>query len=51
MSFNGQSARKASTPLEEGDVVEFDVAPAARLEVVPQAIPLEIEYEDDDVMS
>jgi 23S rRNA pseudouridine1911/1915/1917 synthase len=48
--LNGEAARKASATLEPGDVVDFEVAPPAVLEVLPQDIPLDIEYEDDDVI-
>jgi 23S rRNA pseudouridine1911/1915/1917 synthase len=46
---NGRSAR-ASGQVREGDVVEFDhpAAPQAGLE--PEALPLEVLYEDDDFL-
>ncbi len=50
VSLNGITAHKGSTSLEAGDVIEFEVAPAAAFEVRPQDIPLDIEYEDDDVI-
>ncbi len=41
---------KASTQVAEGDVIDFELTPRAPLEVRPQAIPLDIVYEDDDLL-
>jgi 23S rRNA pseudouridine1911/1915/1917 synthase len=47
--LNGQPARK-SERVEAGDVVEVQVPPPTSSEVVPEAIPLEILYEDGDLV-
>jgi 23S rRNA pseudouridine1911/1915/1917 synthase len=47
--LNGQAARK-SERVEAGDVVEVQVPPPTSSEVVPEAIPLEILYEDADLV-
>jgi 23S rRNA pseudouridine1911/1915/1917 synthase len=47
---NGVAVSKASTLLEAGDRLEFDIAAAPPLEVLPQDIPLAIVFEDDDVL-
>jgi 23S rRNA pseudouridine1911/1915/1917 synthase len=41
---------KASTAVAEGDIIDFELTPRAPLEVLPQAIPLDIIYEDDDLL-
>ena len=46
---NGAPA-KPSRPLEAGDVVEFEIARASELIAMPQAIPLDLVYEDPDVL-
>jgi len=47
---NGAAAR-ASLKLRAGDRVEIEVAPRPPLAAQPEAIPLEILYEDDDVVA
>jgi 23S rRNA pseudouridine1911/1915/1917 synthase len=47
--LNGQEARK-SERVEAGDVVEVQIPPPTSSEVVPEAIPLEILYEDADLV-
>jgi 23S rRNA pseudouridine1911/1915/1917 synthase len=46
---NGLSV-KASTTVEAGDVIAYDVRLPAPLEALPEAIPLEIVFEDDDIV-
>lgn len=46
---NGEIA-KPSVPLRAGDVVEFEVTPAAPLVVEPEELPLEIVFEDDELL-
>lgn len=46
---NGTPA-KPSRPLETGDVVEFDIAPAETPIALPEAIELDIPYEDADLL-
>ncbi len=41
---------KASYRLEKGDIVELVIPPAAPSELTPEAIPLKIIYEDDDLL-
>ena len=41
---------KASTPVAEGDVIDFALTPRAPLEVRAQPIPLQIVYEDGDLL-
>jgi 23S rRNA pseudouridine1911/1915/1917 synthase len=47
--LNGQAARK-SERVEAGDMVEVHLPPPVSSEVVPEAIPLEILYEDADLV-
>jgi 23S rRNA pseudouridine1911/1915/1917 synthase len=47
--LNGQAARK-SERVATGDVVEVDVPPPTSSEVQPEAIPLDIFYEDADLV-
>jgi len=46
---NGAPA-KPSRPLEAGDVVEFEVPQARELIATPEAIPLDLVYEDADIL-
>ena len=47
--LNGKSA-KASTKLKEGDVLSLDLPAPVALDVEPEDIPLDIVYEDQDVL-
>ena len=49
MHVNGVAV-KPSTPLEDGDDVEFELRLRPPLVVLPEAIPLAIAYEDDDLL-
>jgi 23S rRNA pseudouridine1911/1915/1917 synthase len=49
VSVNGEIA-KPSRVLEPGDHVEYAIAPPRVLDVLPQAIPLDIVYEDDTLL-
>jgi 23S rRNA pseudouridine1911/1915/1917 synthase len=46
---NGEPA-KPSRPLEDGDLLEFHIAPARELVAVPEPIELSIVYEDADLL-
>ena len=46
---NGRTA-KANAKLREGDAVETEIPEAQELEILPEAIPLDILYEDSDVI-
>ena len=46
---NGEQV-KASFVLSEGDEVSFDIPPARMPQIEPENIPLDILYEDDDVI-
>ena len=46
---NGRTA-KANVKLREGDAVETELPEAQELEILPEAIPLDILYEDSDVI-
>ena len=48
-TVNG-AAGKPSTLLDEGDRLEYAIEPPRPLEVEPEAIALEIAYEDDDLL-
>ena len=48
-TVNG-AAGKPSTLLDEGDRIEYAIDPPRPLEVEPEAIALEIAYEDDDLL-
>lgn len=49
MRVNGEAVKPSST-VAEGDRLEFEVAAPVPLEVLPQAIPLTVVYEDDDIV-
>jgi 23S rRNA pseudouridine1911/1915/1917 synthase len=46
---NGEPA-KPSLPLHEGDVIDYDVTARPDLVVEPEDLPLEIVFEDDDLL-
>lgn len=48
---NGAPGRRASQPLREGDRIEIEPAELPPLHAVPEDIPLDILYEDDDVVA
>ena len=50
VAVNGKAARSKKTSLSEGDSVVIDLPEPERLDVKPEDIPLEIVYEDDDVL-
>lgn len=47
--LNGRVARKSERP-SAGDVIEVEIPPAAPSELVPEAIPLQIVHQDDDIL-
>lgn len=47
--FNGEKA-KASLKVKTGDKISFDIPKKKELEVFPEEIPLDIVYEDDDLL-
>jgi 23S rRNA pseudouridine1911/1915/1917 synthase len=47
VTLNGHRT-KASARLKANDIVEIQSAPARRVSLIPQALPLNILYEDDD---
>ena len=49
VSVNGQAV-KASFRLTEGDLIVFEVPEAAKPEILPEPFPLDILYEDEDVI-
>ena len=49
VSVNGQAV-KASFRLSEGDLIVFEVPETAKPEILPEPIPLDILYEDEDVI-
>ena len=48
--FVGSKAVKASYKVTEGDLISFEVPEAVELEVLPEDIPLDVVYEDHDVI-
>ena len=48
--IDGATATDAKARVAEGAAVEIDVADAEEIETRPEAIPLEIVYEDDDLI-
>ena len=48
--FVGQKPVKASYKVSEGDVITFEVPEAVEPEIVAEDIPLDIVYEDHDVI-
>jgi pseudouridine synthase, rluA family len=49
VSVNGEKA-KASLKVKAGDRIDFDIPEQKDPEVLPEAIPLDIVYEDDDLL-
>ena len=47
---NGSKGAKPSQQLREGDTIRGDIVPPPPLEALPEALPLDIEYEDDHVI-
>lgn len=50
VKVNDKPVLKASVTVNLGDVVELVVPPARQLDIKPEDIPLDILYEDDDVL-
>ncbi|KAJ9528066.1 hypothetical protein QJQ45_005663 [Haematococcus lacustris] len=50
VSINGKQANKASCAVRWGDQVQATLLPAPTLQALPEAIPLDIVYEDDHLM-
>lgn len=48
--FVGQKSVKPSYKVTEGDMISFEVPEAVELEILPEDIPLDIVYEDHDVI-
>jgi 23S rRNA pseudouridine1911/1915/1917 synthase len=48
-TVNGATA-KPSTLLEPGDAIAYEIGPPRPLDAEPEAIPLDVVYEDDDVL-
>ena len=46
----GSQPRKASHEVRDGEVIEFEIPPPASVGLMPQAIPLNILFEDADVI-
>lgn len=49
VTVNGRSAAK-SDRLEAGDVVALEIPPLEKLELTPEEIPIDVRYEDDDLI-
>ncbi len=47
---NGVSVTKGSLKLKEGDTIEVTIPEPETMDVVPERIPLDIVYEDDDLL-
>lgn len=50
VTINGTPAEKASTRVKAGDLVTVEVPPPKEWDVEPEAIPLDVVYEDDDIL-
>ena len=50
VKVDGQPVKKPSRKVKEGEVVEFEVPEPQPLELKPQNIPLEVLYEDKDLI-
>jgi 23S rRNA pseudouridine1911/1915/1917 synthase len=50
VSINGQPARKAGLPLNTGATVTIRIPPNAPSELQPEAIPLDVIFENEDVL-
>ncbi len=50
VTVNGKTVTSKKHALKAGDVVDIDLPEPEKLDVLPEDIPLEIVYEDDDVL-
>ena len=50
LKVNGRTETSKKYKAKEGDRVELDIPEPEKLEVEPEDIPIDIVYEDDDVM-
>ena len=50
VSRGGAALTDAKAKVAEGEVIEIALAPAAEVDTTPQAMPLVIAYEDDDLL-
>ena len=50
IQVNGEECREKKRKCKVGDVVTIQVPPPSKLEVTPENIPLDIVYEDEDVL-
>ena len=50
VDINGQTVRKVSTPVQPGDHIVCRVLKMAPIEVAPEDLPLDVVYEDDDLL-
>ena len=50
ITVEGVTKLKASYKVKEGDIINVDVPPPVMTETLPQDIPLDIVYEDDDLI-
>ena len=50
VKVNGKEAKKPSQKVKEGQTISFEVPPPEPIEVKPENIPLEVVYEDEDVI-
>jgi len=50
VKLNGLPAKRASTKLEAGDIIALDVPALVEAAPQPQDIPLDVAYEDDDLL-
>ena len=50
IQVNGEECREKKRKCKVGDVVTIHVPPPSKLEVTPENIPLDIVYEDEDVL-
>ena len=50
IQVNGEECREKKRKCKVGDVVTIQVPPPSKLEVTPENIPLDIVYEDEDIL-
>lgn len=50
VKMNGDTAYKPSTPLTQGSYIEIEIPSAQPTELIPEDIPLDIIYEDENVI-
>lgn len=50
VKLNGKIIKKSGESIKTGDIIEIDMPPIETISAIPENIPLDIIYEDDDII-